>query len=85
MIGFLQYKKADMSPYRPSVQTNLRIRCQVCAPVLTNIKFAPLLCSTFLDFKGFQFTLKRKQKAENKPFVMIKKPICLHIGFCLST
>ena len=36
-----------------SARTNPRILCQSCVPVLTNVQFAPLQYSSFLDFKGF--------------------------------
>ncbi|EMI14794.1 hypothetical protein C883_3287 [Bacillus stratosphericus LAMA 585] len=61
----IQKKKAVYSAFS-SVQINPRIRPLVCAPVLTNVTFAPLRCSPFLDFKGFHVTLKGRQRAKRK-------------------
>ncbi|PTA86853.1 hypothetical protein C9414_02150 [Bacillus sp. Nf3] len=42
------------------------MRCQVCAPVLTNLKFALFRCSPFLGLQRFSITLKRRQRAKIK-------------------
>ncbi|OYN64237.1 hypothetical protein CFH85_16815 [Bacillus safensis] len=49
-----------------SVLANPRIRCQVCAPVLTNvsIRSAPVLALPRLQ--RFSITLKRRQRAKIK-------------------
>ncbi|MCY1630701.1 hypothetical protein R4T60_09890 [Bacillus paralicheniformis] len=54
----MRTNKAGKHPFRLSVSTNPRIRCQACASVLTNsnIRSAPMLGLPRLQ--GFSITLK---------------------------